>query len=141
MTKIFITPVEGTARMVCGKVMTGGVHYAAVNKVDIEARNALSLGYVTQLEGVELKDGYSVQDYEELHRELAKDRVREEGESAADYYANLVRYTVESLNSKKEDEDVAEKTKTVAAEAKKAAAEAKKAAAEAKKLDVEKTGE
>ena len=147
MAKIFITPVEGTARMVCGKVMTGGVHYAAVNKVDIEARNALALGYVTQLEGVELKDGFSVQEYEELYRELAKGRVREEGESATDYFANLVRFTADSLNSQKEDtvettaDSDVEKTKDAAAEAKKAAAEAKKAVAEAKKADEQKTGE
>lgn len=135
MAKIFITPVPGTARMVCGKVMTGGIHYAAVNKTDLEARNALALGYVTQLEGVELKDGITIQDFEELHKEVAKDRVRQEGESAEDYYANLVRFAVESLNSDTEGENpVVEPKKETT---KKATASTKKTEA----AEAEKSGE
>ena len=85
MAKIFITPTPGTARMICGKVMTGGIHYAAVNKVDLEARNAMALGYAVQLEGVELKDGITIQQYEELYRETVVSRERDPKESAEDF--------------------------------------------------------
>lgn len=112
MAKIFITPTPGTARMICGKVMTGGIHYAAVNNVDLEARNAMALGYAVQLEGVELKDGITIQQYEELYRETLASRERDSKESAEDFYANVVRFTVEALNSEQDGEAVVEPKKT-----------------------------
>ena len=112
MAKIFITPTLGTARMICGKVMTGGIHYAAVNNVDLEARNAMALGYAVQLEGLELKDGITIQQYEELYRETLVSRERDSKESAEDFYANVVRFTVEALNSEQDGEAVVEPKKT-----------------------------
>ena len=137
MAKIFITPTPGTARMICGKVMTGGIHYAAVNKVDLEARNAMALGYAVQLEGVELKDGITVHQYEELYRETLASRERDSKESAEDFYANVVRFTVEALNSEQNGVSTVEPKKT----AKKSTPKAETPKAETTGETAEKAGE
>ena len=136
MPKILITPVEGTARMINSQVLVGCVHYLAVNPVSIEIRNNLSMGYITQLDGVSLIDEVPLSTFKDTLRDLEKSKPQKEGEDRTDYHANNVRFVVEALNaefapvdvSKAKDED-----KEKAAQVKKATAEAKKKADEASK--------
>lgn len=136
MPKILITPVEGTARMINSQVLIGCVHYLAVNPASVEVRNNLSMGYITQLDGVALIDEVPVSVFKESIRDLEKSKPQKEGEDRTDYHANNVRFVVEALNaefapvdvSKAKDED-----KEKAAQVKKATAEAKKKADEASK--------
>ena len=72
----------------------------------------MALGYAVQLEGLELKDGITIQQYEELYRETLASRERDSKESAEDFYANVVRFTVEALNSEQDGEAVVEPKKT-----------------------------
>lgn len=107
MAKIFITPVLGTARTIQGRVCVGGTHYVVANELSVEVRNLLALNLITKLDGVTLNDDVADSEYYELLRELERDKPRDvEKETTEDYFANLVRFAAESLNSKKvEDEE------------------------------------
>lgn len=107
MAKIFITPVLGTARTIRGRVCVGGTQYVVANELSVEVRNLLALNLITKLDGVTLNDDVPDSEYYELLRELERDKPRDvEKETTEDYFANLVRFAAESLNSKKvEDEE------------------------------------
>lgn len=101
MAKIFITPVIGTARTINSRVCVGGTHYVVANERSIEVRNLLSLNLITKLDGINLNDEVPDADFYSLLAELERDKPRDaEKETTNDYFANLVRFAAEALNSK-----------------------------------------
>lgn len=112
MAQILITPLPGTARSFNGRVLTGGHHYMLVQKNEVEILNALTMGVIVALEGVEIEKTISPVELDKLVRELAMSREKEKDESYEDYRANLYRFAVESMTS--ETEEAAEKEATPA---------------------------
>ena len=110
MAQILITPLPGTARSFNGRVLTGGHHYMLVQKNEVEILNALTMGVIVALEGVEIEKPISPVELDKLVRELAMSREKEKDESYEDYRANLYRFAVESMTS--ETEEAAEKEST-----------------------------
>ena len=104
MAQILITPLPGTARSFNGRVLTGGHHYMLVQKNEVEIRNALTMGVIVALEGVEIEKTISPVELDKLVRELAMSREKEKDESYEDYRANLYRFAVESMTSEPEEE-------------------------------------
>ena len=104
MTQILITPLPGTARSFNGRVLTGGHHYMLVQKNEVEILNALTMGVIVALEGVEIEKPISPVELDKLVRELAMSREKEKDESYEDYRANLYRFAVESMTSETEEE-------------------------------------
>lgn len=104
MAQILITPLPGTARSFNGRVLTGGHHYMLVQKNEVEILNALTMGVIVALEGVEIEKTISPVELDKLVRELAMSRVKEKDESYEDYRANLYRFAVESMTSETEEE-------------------------------------
>lgn len=104
MAQILITPLPGTARSFNGRVLTGGHHYMLVQKNEVEIRNALTMGVIVALEGVEIEKTISPVELDKLVRELAMSREKEKDESYEDYRANLYRFAVESMTSETEEE-------------------------------------
>lgn len=113
MAQILITPLPGTARSFNGRVLTGGHHYMLVQKNEVEILNALTMGVIVALEGVEIEKTISPVELDKLVRELAMSREKEKDESYEDYRANLYRFAVESMTSETEEE-AAEKEATPA---------------------------
>ena len=113
MAQILITPLPGTARSFNGRVLTGGHHYMLVQKNEVEILNALTMGVIIALEGVEIEKTISPVELDKLVRELAMSREKEKDESYEDYRANLYRFAVESMTSETEEE-AAEKEATPA---------------------------
>lgn len=111
MAQILITPLPGTARSFNGRVLTGGHHYMLVQKNEVEILNALTMGVIIALEGVEIEKTISPVELDKLVRELAMSREKEKDESYEDYRANLYRFAVESMTSETEEE-AAEKEST-----------------------------
>lgn len=103
MAQILITPLPGTARSFNGRVLTGGHHYMLVQKNEVEIRNALTMGVIVALEGVEIEKTISPVELDKLVRELAMSREKEKDESYEDYRANLYRFAVESMTSETEE--------------------------------------
>lgn len=104
MAQILITPLLGTARSFNGRVLTGGHHYMLVQKNEVEILNALTMGVIVALEGVEIEKPISPVELDKLVRELAMSREKEKDESYEDYRANLYRFAVESMTSETEEE-------------------------------------
>lgn len=104
MAQILITPLPGTARSFNGRVLTGGHHYMLVQKNEVEILNALTMGVIVALEGVEIEKTISPVELDKLVRELAMSREKEKDESYEDYRANLYRFAVESMTSETEEE-------------------------------------
>lgn len=104
MAQILITPLPGTARSFNGRVLTGGHHYMLVQKNEVEILNALTMGVIVALEGVEIEKPISPVELDKLVRELAMSREKEKDESYEDYRANLYRFAVESMTSETEEE-------------------------------------
>ena len=104
MTQILITPLPGTARSFNGRVLTGGHHYMLVQKNEVEILNALTMGVIVALEGVEVEKPISSAELDQLVRELAASREKEDGESYEDYRANLYRFAIESMTSELQEE-------------------------------------
>lgn len=104
MTQILITPLPGTARSFNGRVLTGGHHYMLVQKNEVEILNALTMGVIVALEGVEVNKPISPAELDQLVRELAMSREKEKDESYEDYRANLYRFAVESMTSEFQEE-------------------------------------
>lgn len=104
MTQILITPLPGTARSLNGRVLTGGHHYMLVQKNEVEILNALTMGVIVALEGVELDKHISPTELDQLVRELVVSRKKEKDESYEDYRANLYRFAVESMTSELQEE-------------------------------------
>ena len=104
MTQILITPLPGTARSFNGRVLTGGHHYMLVQKNNVEILNALTMGVIVALEGVEVNKPISPAELDNLVRELAMSREKEKDESYEDYRANLYRFAVESMTSEIQEE-------------------------------------
>lgn len=104
MTQILITPLPGTARSFNGRVLTGGHHYMLVQKNEVEILNALTMGVIVALEGVEVNKPISPAELDKLVRELAMSREKEKDESYEDYRANLYRFAVESMTSELQEE-------------------------------------
>ena len=104
MTQILITPLPGTARSFNGRVLTGGHHYMLVQKNEVEILNALTMGVIVALEGVEVNKPISPAELDKLVRELALSREKEKDESYEDYRANLYRFAVESMTSELQEE-------------------------------------
>lgn len=105
MSQILITPLEGTARSINGRVLTGGYHYLLVEKNQPEVLNFLTLGVATAIADLEIEQVLSPVDVDKLVAELENSRKQEEGESLIDYRANLYRFAVESLLSKLEEDN------------------------------------
>lgn len=103
MAQILITPLPGTARSFNGRVLTGGHHYMLVQKNEVEILNALTMGVIVALEGVEIEKPISPVELDKLVRELAMSREKEKDESYEDYRANLYRFAVESMTSETEE--------------------------------------
>ena len=127
MTQILITPLPGTARSFNGRVLTGGHHYMLVQKNEVEILNALTMGVIVALEGVEVNKPISAAELDKLVRELAVSREKEKDESYEDYRANLYRFAVESMTSELQEEKP---------EAEQTTARRKKQTAESKPADV-----
>ena len=104
MTQILITPLPGTARSFNGRVLTGGHHYMLVQKNEVEILNALTMGVIVALEGVEVDKPISPTELDQLVRELAVSREKEKDESYEDYRANLYRFAVEAMTSELQEE-------------------------------------
>ena len=104
MAQILITPLPGTARSFNGRVLTGGHHYMLVQKNEVEILNALTMGVIVALEGVEIEKTISPVELDQLVRELAMSREKEDDESYEDYRANLYRFAVESMTSELKEE-------------------------------------
>ena len=104
MAQILITPLPGTARSFNGRVLTGGHHYMLVQKNEVEILNALTMGVIVALEGVEVDKPISSTELDQLVRELAVSREKEKDESYEDYRANLYRFAVESMTSELQEE-------------------------------------
>ena len=104
MTQILITPLPGTARSFNGRVLTGGHHYMLVQKNEVEILNALTMGVIVALEGVEVEKPISSAELDQLVRELAASREKEKDESYEDYRANLYRFAVEAMTSELQEE-------------------------------------
>ena len=104
MAQILITPLSGTARSFNGRVLTGGHHYMLVQKNEVEILNALTMGVIVALEGVEIEKPISPVELDQLVRELAMSREKEKDESYEDYRANLYRFAVESMTSEIQEE-------------------------------------
>lgn len=104
MAQILITPLPGTARSFNGRVLTGGHHYMLVQKNEVEILNALTMGVIVALEGVEIEKPISPVELDQLVRELAMSREKEKDESYEDYRANLYRFAVESMTSELQEE-------------------------------------
>ena len=104
MAQILIPPLPGTARSFNGRVLTGGHHYMLVQKNEVEILNALTMGVIVALEGVEIEKTISPVELDKLVRELAMSREKEKDESYEDYRANLYRFAVESMTSETEEE-------------------------------------
>ena len=109
MTQILITPLPGTARSFNGRVLTGGHHYMLVQKNEVEILNALTMGVIAALEGVEVDKPISPTELDQLVRELAVSREKEKDESYEDYRANLYRFAVEAMTSELQEEKLEEK--------------------------------
>ena len=127
MAQILITPLPGTARSFNGRVLTGGHHYMLVQKNEVEILNALTMGVIVALEGVEIEKTISPVELDKLVRELAMSREKEKDESYEDYRANLYRFAVESMTSELQEE---------APEPEQTTGRRKKQTAEAKPADV-----
>ena len=104
MAQILITPLPGTARSFNGRVLTGGHHYMLVQKNEVEILNALTMGVIAALEGVEVDKPISPTELDQLVRELAASREKEKDESYEDYRANLYRFAVEAMTSELQEE-------------------------------------
>ena len=104
MAQILITPLPGTARSFNGRVLTGGHHYMLVQKNEVEILNALTMGVIVALEGVEIDKPISPTELDQLVRELAVSREKEKDESYEDYRANLYRFAVEAMTSELQEE-------------------------------------
>ena len=104
MAQILITPLPGTARSFNGRVLTGGHHYMLVQKNEVEILNALTMGVIVALEGVEVDKPISPTELDQLVRELAVSRKKEKDESYEDYRANLYRFAVEAMTSELQEE-------------------------------------
>ena len=104
MAQILITPLPGTARSFNGRVLTGGHHYMLVQKNEVEILNALTMGVIVALEGVEVEKPISSAELDQLVRELAASREKEKDESYEDYRANLYRFAVEAMTSELQEE-------------------------------------
>ena len=128
MAQILITPLPGTARSFNGRVLTGGHHYMLVQKNEVEILNALTMGVIVALEGVEVDKPISPTELDQLVRELAVSREKEKDESYEDYRANLYRFAVESMTSELQEEKP---------EPEQAPSRRKKQTAESKAADVE----
>lgn len=127
MAQILITPLPGTARSFNGRVLTGGHHYMLVQKNEVEILNALTMGVITALEGVEIDKHISPVELDKLVRELAVSREKGKNESYEDYRANLYRFAVESMTSESQEEKP---------EPEQASSRRKKQTAESKPADV-----
>ena len=112
MAQILITPLPGTARSFNGRVLTGGHHYMLVQKNEVEILNALTMGVIVALEGVEVDKPISPTELDQLVRELAVSREKEKDESYEDYRANLYRFAVEAMTSELQEEKPEPKTTT-----------------------------
>ncbi|QHJ78650.1 MAG: hypothetical protein [Caudoviricetes sp.] len=105
MSKVLITPLVGTVRMINGTTYVGGDRYLITDRSAVNIRNLLSLDIITVLEGVEVSDDVTQKEFNELVEELSRSTPRKEGETAQEYNTNLARYAIEALNSKASTEE------------------------------------
>lgn len=104
MSKILITPIQGTARYLGGRMCVGGIQYALADDQSVEIRNNLALGLITKLENTKIAENINSADFYKLVQELEKDKPRDlEKETVEDYFANIYRFAAEALSSKSED--------------------------------------